>query len=73
MVREHEIRPGEVQVDVPDRIDAALIYVGRIHTPWPPPAGSSRWPTLPHRGFRTLDRGALGRPLIHAAGNPLLA
>ena len=34
MVREQEIRPGEVQVDVPDRIDAALIYVGRIHTPW---------------------------------------
>lgn len=34
MVREQEIRPGEVQVDLPDALDAGLFYIGRIHTPW---------------------------------------
>ena len=34
MVREQEVRPGEVQVDLPPQRDAGLIYIGRIHTPW---------------------------------------
>jgi len=34
MVREQEVRPGEVQVDLPPQQDAGLIYIGRIHTPW---------------------------------------
>jgi tRNA-Thr(GGU) m(6)t(6)A37 methyltransferase TsaA len=34
MVRLNEIRPGEVAVELPEARDAALIFVGRIHTPW---------------------------------------
>ncbi|MET3927105.1 tRNA (N6-threonylcarbamoyladenosine(37)-N6)-methyltransferase TrmO [Devosia sp. 2618] len=34
MFREQEIRQGEVQVAVPEQVDAWLIYIGRIHTPW---------------------------------------
>lgn len=28
------IRPGEIVVDLPDRQDATLIFIGRIMTPW---------------------------------------
>jgi tRNA-Thr(GGU) m(6)t(6)A37 methyltransferase TsaA len=28
------IRPGEVAVPPPDRFDAQLYFIGRIHTPW---------------------------------------
>ena len=34
MVRETELREGEVAVDVPTPRDAALIFIGRIRTPW---------------------------------------
>ena len=34
MVRLNEIRPGEVAVDMPEAKDAALIFIGRIRTPW---------------------------------------
>jgi len=34
MTRKDQIRPGEQAVAVPDRIDAGLVFVGRIHTPW---------------------------------------
>lgn len=34
MVRENEIRDGEVAVDMPDASDAGLIFIGRIRTPW---------------------------------------
>ena len=34
MVRESEIRAGEVAVDAPAPADAGLVYIGRIHTPW---------------------------------------
>ncbi len=34
MVRESEIRRGEVQVEIPAATDAGLIFIGRIHTPW---------------------------------------
>lgn len=34
MVRENEIRRGEVAVDLPPAADAALVFIGRIRTPW---------------------------------------
>ena len=34
MVREMEIREGEIAVDVPPPRDAALYFIGRIRTPW---------------------------------------
>jgi tRNA-Thr(GGU) m(6)t(6)A37 methyltransferase TsaA len=44
MVRESEIRPGEIAVDAPPPTDAGLVYIGRIRTPW-----TSRMQT-PRRG-----------------------
>lgn len=34
MVRENEIRDGEVAITPPAPNDAGLVYIGRIHTPW---------------------------------------
>ncbi|MEW6639987.1 MAG: tRNA (N6-threonylcarbamoyladenosine(37)-N6)-methyltransferase TrmO [Pseudomonadota bacterium] len=34
MVRENEIREGEVAVELPPPTDAGLIFIGRIRTPW---------------------------------------
>ena len=34
MVRESEIRQGEVAVQAPEPSDAGLVFIGRIHTPW---------------------------------------
>jgi tRNA-Thr(GGU) m(6)t(6)A37 methyltransferase TsaA len=34
MVRESEIRVGEIAVESPKTRDAGLVYIGRIHTPW---------------------------------------
>ena len=34
MVRENEIRAGEVAVDAPPASDAGLVFIGRIRTPW---------------------------------------
>jgi tRNA (adenine37-N6)-methyltransferase len=34
MVRENEIRPGEIAIDPPPPTDAGLVFIGRIHTPW---------------------------------------
>src|SRR5215467_2587197 len=34
MVRENEIRTAEVAVDPPVAIDAGLVFIGRIDTPW---------------------------------------
>jgi len=34
MVRESEIRDGEVAVQPPDANDAGLVFIGRIRTPW---------------------------------------
>jgi tRNA-Thr(GGU) m(6)t(6)A37 methyltransferase TsaA len=34
MVRENEIREGEVAVDTPPPADASLRFIGRIRTPW---------------------------------------
>jgi tRNA-Thr(GGU) m(6)t(6)A37 methyltransferase TsaA len=34
MVRENEIRAGEIAVTPPPPTDAGLVFIGRIHTPW---------------------------------------
>lgn len=34
MVRESEVREGEVVVDMPATQDAGLVFIGRIRTPW---------------------------------------
>ena len=34
MVRENEIREGEVAIDLPTPEDAGLVFIGRIRTPW---------------------------------------
>lgn len=34
MSGEFGIREGEVSVALPERFDASLYYIGRIHTPW---------------------------------------
>lgn len=34
MVRENEIRAGEVAVDGPTDVDAGLVFIGTIRTPW---------------------------------------
>src|SRR6201988_3268240 len=34
MVRESEIREGEVAIDFPAAADAGLVFIGRIRTPW---------------------------------------
>jgi tRNA-Thr(GGU) m(6)t(6)A37 methyltransferase TsaA len=34
MVRENEVRAGEVAVVPPPPNDAGLVFIGRIHTPW---------------------------------------
>jgi tRNA (adenine37-N6)-methyltransferase len=34
MVRENEIREGELAVEMPEAKDAGLVFIGRIRTPW---------------------------------------
>jgi tRNA-Thr(GGU) m(6)t(6)A37 methyltransferase TsaA len=34
MVRENEIRAGEVAVEMPPATDAGLVFIGTIRTPW---------------------------------------
>lgn len=34
MVRESEVRAGEMVVEAPPPDDAGLVFIGRIHTPW---------------------------------------
>lgn len=34
MVRENEVRKNEVAVAPPDPVDAGLVFIGRIRTPW---------------------------------------
>jgi len=29
-----DLREGEIAVELPERFDASLYYIGRIHTPW---------------------------------------
>ncbi|MGZ5873308.1 MAG: tRNA (N6-threonylcarbamoyladenosine(37)-N6)-methyltransferase TrmO [Bradyrhizobium sp.] len=34
MIEENEIREGELTVEMPKAIDAGLVFIGRIRTPW---------------------------------------
>ena len=34
MVRENELRAGEVAVESPSATDAGLVFIGTIRTPW---------------------------------------
>lgn len=34
MVRESELRDGEIAVEMPPARDAGLVFIGRIRTPW---------------------------------------
>jgi tRNA-Thr(GGU) m(6)t(6)A37 methyltransferase TsaA len=34
MVRESEVREGEIAVEMPPTRDAGLVFIGRIRTPW---------------------------------------
>jgi tRNA-Thr(GGU) m(6)t(6)A37 methyltransferase TsaA len=34
MISDAELREGEVAVDLPKHVDAGLIFIGRIRTPW---------------------------------------
>ena len=34
MVRYNEIRDGEVAIEPPAAVDAGIVFIGRIHTPW---------------------------------------
>ena len=34
MVRDNELRDGEVAVEMPKASDAGLVFIGRIRTPW---------------------------------------
>ncbi len=34
MVRENEIRENEVKIEAPEAVDAGLVFIGRIRTPW---------------------------------------
>jgi tRNA-Thr(GGU) m(6)t(6)A37 methyltransferase TsaA len=34
MIRENELREGEIAVDMPKTSDAGLVFIGRIRTPW---------------------------------------
>jgi tRNA (adenine37-N6)-methyltransferase len=44
MVRENEIREGELAVDMPEATDAGLVFIGRIRTPW------TSWLETPRQG-----------------------
>src|ERR1700738_3893501 len=37
MVRDSELREGELAVDVPASRDAGVVFIGRIRTPWTSP------------------------------------
>lgn len=34
MAEEYDIRPNEIAVSFPEKMDAEIIFIGRIHTPW---------------------------------------
>ena len=65
MVREDEIRAAERAVEWPDAVDAGLIYIGRIHTPWTsrmdcPRQGRPDGPTCRIEVFEPWDQALAG-------------
>ena len=62
MVRLNEVRPGEVAIELPDRTDAEIYFIGRIHTPWTdrltcPRQGRLDGPTCRIEVFPPWDKG----------------
>lgn len=62
MVRVNEVRAGEQAIDLPASSDAALYFIGRIHTPWSdrltcPRQGRADGPTCRIEVFAPWDRG----------------
>ena len=62
MVRLNEVRSGEVAIDLPERTDAELYFIGRIHTPWTdrlacPRQGRADGPTCRIEVFAPWDKG----------------
>jgi len=65
MVREDELRAAERAVEWPDAVDAGLIYIGRIHTPWTsrmdcPRQGRPDGPTCRIEVFQPWDQALAG-------------
>jgi len=42
MVRLNDLRAGEVTVEAPPPVDAGLVFIGRVHTPWTDPVECPR-------------------------------
>jgi tRNA-Thr(GGU) m(6)t(6)A37 methyltransferase TsaA len=62
MVRLNEVRPGELAVDLPERTDAEVYFIGRIRTPWTdrlecPRQGRPDGPTCRIEVFPPWDKG----------------
>ena len=62
MVRLNEVRAGEQAIDLPAGSDAALYFIGRIHTPWTdrltcPRQGRPDGPTCRIEVFAPWNRG----------------
>ena len=53
MTDEAGIRPGEQAVELPEKFDAGLYYIGRIHTPW------ARREDCPKNSREARERGAV--------------
>jgi tRNA-Thr(GGU) m(6)t(6)A37 methyltransferase TsaA len=49
------VREGEVAAPLPDRFDAQLYFIGRIHTPW------TRRQDCPHNAREARERGDICR------------
>jgi tRNA-Thr(GGU) m(6)t(6)A37 methyltransferase TsaA len=62
VVRLNEIRSGEVAIELPDRTDAEVYFIGRIYTPWTdrltcPRQGRLDGPTCRIEVFVPWDKG----------------
>jgi tRNA (adenine37-N6)-methyltransferase len=62
MVRLNEVRPGELAVELPERADAEVYFIGRIRTPWTnrlecPRQGRPDGPTCRIEVFAPWDKG----------------
>ena len=62
MVRLNEVRPGEVAIDLPERTDAEVYFIGRISTPWTdrltcPRQGRADGPTCRIEVFPPWEKG----------------
>ena len=78
MVRESELRDGEVAIDMPEARDAALVFIGRIRTPWTsrletPRQGRQDGPVCRLEIFEPLVPAIKGVTAIKSRGDLLAA